>query len=584
MSKRFFALFLSLCLILSAAPITVGAATGQQVTADAVTVTAGNSASVTLRAENFENIAALDVYIYYDPAVLSVSSTYNGSMFSGAQASVNTAVSGEIKLSLMALNGITGSGNLITVYFSTSADAAPGTYPITVAIGRAYDSNLQPATVSGVSGSVTVSKPVETQTFRIYNYLDKSTLQKGDILSCRIANYNSYTFVSGEFILEYDHDVFTLDSVVLDSKLLGEGAVYSVNSSVLGQVRIAYANSDPVNSFYLFTVKLEVIADADATTAIQVRSSNVYRPDLSAYLPNSVSNTLTLKKSPEVVDHPNAFFQTEELEVGRQNKSCFCLEAGAGIAAADFTITYDPAILRCVSVTMAEGVANIGGMLVINDNYADGTIRFSYVNMSAYDTADLPLVEIIWEPLQSPQSHYEIVPSAVGVVDEGQNPIVLEYVTDSGCIFVPSVTPPTCTEEGFTTHTCSACGETYTDTPVDALGHEWAYRDNGDDTHDLFCITCGTVEQDDESHSFTDGSCICGAEEPMGILGDLDLDGDVDAADLTALARHVGGIELLKGRALLNADVDGDGDVDASDLTRHARYVGGIITAWDQDS
>ena len=70
-------------------------------------------------------------------------------------------------------------------------------------------------------------------------------------------------------------------------------------------------------------------------------------------------------------------------------------------------------------------------------------------------------------------------------------------------------------------------------------------------------------------------------EEP-GLLGDLDEDGDVDAYDLTLLARYVGGIDLLTGQALLNADVDGDGDVDAYDLTKHARFVGGIITNWDQ--
>ena len=37
------------------------------------------------------------------------------------------------------------------------------------------------------------------------------------------------------------------------------------------------------------------------------------------------------------------------------------------------------------------------------------------------------------------------------------------------------VTPPTCTEKGYTTHTCS-CGDSYVDTYVDALGHSW---DNG---------------------------------------------------------------------------------------------------------
>ena len=34
------------------------------------------------------------------------------------------------------------------------------------------------------------------------------------------------------------------------------------------------------------------------------------------------------------------------------------------------------------------------------------------------------------------------------------------------------VTPPTCTEKGYTTHTC-ACGHSYVDTYTDALGHAW---------------------------------------------------------------------------------------------------------------
>ena len=36
-----------------------------------------------------------------------------------------------------------------------------------------------------------------------------------------------------------------------------------------------------------------------------------------------------------------------------------------------------------------------------------------------------------------------------------------------------TVTDPTCTELGFTTHACKHCDYTYTDTPVAALGHKW---------------------------------------------------------------------------------------------------------------
>ncbi len=63
-----------------------------------------------------------------------------------------------------------------------------------------------------------------------------------------------------------------------------------------------------------------------------------------------------------------------------------------------------------------------------------------------------------------------------------------------------------------------------------------------------------------------------------GMLGDVNLDGSVDAADLTALARHVSNIERLTDpEALANADVTGEGDISAADLTRLARYVAKII-------
>lgn len=45
------------------------------------------------------------------------------------------------------------------------------------------------------------------------------------------------------------------------------------------------------------------------------------------------------------------------------------------------------------------------------------------------------------------------------------------------------VTPPTCTEDGFTTYTCTKCGESYTDDETTATGHQF-----GDD--DL-CDVCG---------------------------------------------------------------------------------------------
>ncbi|MBQ1907179.1 MAG: InlB B-repeat-containing protein [Firmicutes bacterium] len=63
-----------------------------------------------------------------------------------------------------------------------------------------------------------------------------------------------------------------------------------------------------------------------------------------------------------------------------------------------------------------------------------------------------------------------------------------------------------------------------------------------------------------------------------GTPGDVNLDGSVDAADLTALARHVSNIsQLTDPDALANADVTGGDGISAADLTKLARFVAHII-------
>ena len=114
-------------------------------------------------------------------------------------------------------------------------------------------------------------------------------------------------------------------------------------------------------------------------------------------------------------------------------------------------------------------------------------------------------------------------------------------------IYDANVTPPACTEQGYTTYTC-VCGESYVDDYVDALGHTY---ENG------ICTECG--EADPDHHT----------------PGDINGDGDVNNKDLTRLFKHLSGYtaEVVE-RAL---DVNGDGSVNNKDLTRLFKYLSG----WD---
>ena len=74
------------------------------------------------------------------------------------------------------------------------------------------------------------------------------------------------------------------------------------------------------------------------------------------------------------------------------------------------------------------------------------------------------------------------------------------------------VTPPTCTEKGYTTHTC-ACGDSYVDTYVDALGHAW---DNGKVTKEPTATETGI-------RTFTCTRCSATKTETIPATGSVDV-------------------------------------------------------------
>lgn len=55
--------------------------------------------------------------------------------------------------------------------------------------------------------------------------------------------------------------------------------------------------------------------------------------------------------------------------------------------------------------------------------------------------------------------------------------------------YTTSVTAPTCTQKGYTTHTCSKCNKSYTDSYTDPHGHNFVYG-----TRNYSCSTCGQSE------------------------------------------------------------------------------------------
>ena len=72
------------------------------------------------------------------------------------------------------------------------------------------------------------------------------------------------------------------------------------------------------------------------------------------------------------------------------------------------------------------------------------------------------------------------------------------------------VTEPTCTEDGYTTYTCTRCGDSHTANQTAAPGHSHDHYGHDEKNHWSVCETCGE-SFDTSAHAYTDHECICGA-------------------------------------------------------------------------
>ncbi len=121
------------------------------------------------------------------------------------------------------------------------------------------------------------------------------------------------------------------------------------------------------------------------------------------------------------------------------------------------------------------------------------------------------------------------------------------------------VTPPTCTEKGYTTHTCS-CGHSYVDTYTDALGHAW---DGGKVTKQPTATEAGIK-------TFTCTRCSATKTETIPATGGgCPTAGFTDAPPEGNWAHA--GLDYCVERGILSGV--GGGRIDPSGLTTRAQFV-----------
>ena len=580
MKKRMVALALAVLFLLAACPLTAFAAQTAQVTAENSTAAQGGYAYVYLRADNFADVCVLDIEVYYDSSVMSVNYVSNGSLFSGASVSTNTATPGVIKISAMAVNGFGSDGRMMTLSFRVHADCPVGDYPVTVAVGDAYDTNMNPAPIKSVSGTVTVTKSA-AQSFSVSASRSTSTAEQGDTVTLQVYNSSSRWFAGADFRLEYDRELLKLNAIELSGGLKVEGAVYSVNGDNPGYAVISYASTNAVNAYSLFQVSFEVIANVNTKATIRIAADDVYDDDLVAYAPYTTSTSIQITEKVMAPDHPDFTVATEDFVLGETGAATVTLQGGADVAAGDFTIHYDTTAFEVSAVSADQAAVDAGALIVINPNFGNGQIKFSYVNTQGSFPDDMALIHVTLTAVSAPSEHFVLSATGMGVYSVEYEETQLEYVSATACVFAPTVTPPTCTEEGYTTYACPDCGDSYVVDITDALGHDLEQHaakaptctEVGWDAYES-CSRCDYstyVEIPMVEHVY-DGECdpdcnVCGAIREVPVLpGDVNNDGRVNNRDLGIFQRYLNDWEVTV--ELKACDINNDGRINNRDLAR----------------
>lgn len=339
----------------------------------------GETRSVYVSGSNLEELAGVQGIVSYDSAALELTGAAMVGAFS-ALGTVNTETAGQVSFNGACLDGISGSQNILRLDFRVRPDAAAGEYLLDILIENAYNTDPVAVPLSGASGVFTVTEPQSTtKTLYFYSGSSVSTLHKGEQVSITARTYGSQGLAAGKLEFRYDAALFTC--VAAEPLVALSGAVKSLDASRAGYVSAAFASEEEIPGGELLRLTLEAAADVDADTSVTFAASELYDTALAAMNGVGFTQALTLRKTEVTPETPAlrvtmpAAARTDEAIT-----AAVTLDSGSGLAAADFCISYDTALLTCTGVKVSAGMESVDGVCIVtNPNFDGGQVKFTFI-------------------------------------------------------------------------------------------------------------------------------------------------------------------------------------------------------------
>ena len=423
LKKSLAALFIAALLLLSSIP-TMAAEAQPSLCIGSSSLYAGNSVTLSVSANDLETVATMDFTLLYDADHFTLNSAVSTGVFSYADINTNTA--GEVRFLGLATDGVSGNATIMTLSFTAAADAEPGTYPLTLSIGEIYSVDGQPCEMAKSNGALTVLQPQTDIPYISFNCTPSvSQAAKDDYVTFTFRCYSPKSLACGMFRITYDPSLLAYEDLTLQSGMQQGNTLYDVNSAQSGRVVLSYATDEAVVGGALFSVRFRIITEENTGATVTMTPSELYSDSGQEMNSDPCSASIVIQQHEIEPDYPDLLITAPaEVYTDETFTVTVSLEEGSSVASADFTISYDPT--KLIVTEEPVSLAGQGQTLMVNTNYTNGTVKFSFIAPDGIDSAQ-DLISIRFRAAVNEEYTTSISASGRGVVDQDYHSVVLDY-------------------------------------------------------------------------------------------------------------------------------------------------------------
>lgn len=499
--KKLIAIVVCLAILLSSVIVTnifVYAEITATVYSEEISATAGQTVKVPVMIKDNTGIMGWKLTFDYDTDVLTPLSVEYGEVISGGlQDNIEgDMVPGSINVYWAGSDNEYYNGVMFYINFAVN-ESAVGNTKIDISFSQAdtFDTDFNDVYLNCEPISLNISNSSYSQYAKINAYANDVVAGDDLQLKLNIAEINNV--ISADLVIEYNAENFEFKEV-------------SANG-----VAIKNSNSDGILALNISEIS-EAVNNSDFVTVIfkckDKAMSGKYDFTLSSDDEGIICKGCSINVSPSATSEIAEIY-AEDVSAKQNDEITIpvYIENNHGIMGYRLDFEYDADILQPISATCGSDFITgsqfndsiglkEGEFKVLWNNigelYANGVLlnlKFKVLTSETIDTS----IEMTYSQPDTFNEQYE------NVVFDCQNINLSLNAHEHN--YTAVVTPPTCTEEGYTTYTCS-CGDSYIDDYVPAAGHKWdAWSYNGDavynsssdyqnGTQTRTCSVCGESE------------------------------------------------------------------------------------------